>query len=110
MSNQLCSDAFLSASSSANAATSNDPPATHQLLMIFNGFGKHMNIMKMKTPCSAINMSKNANGDIVVVSIVEAASFIWETVNSISMQIAITMKRNATLCALLLWKAKNKER
>lgn len=76
MNNQLCSVDFLSASSSANAATSSEPPATHQLLIIFNGFGEHMNIMKIKTPCSAINMSKNANGDIVVVSFVEAASFI----------------------------------
>lgn len=59
---------FLSASSSVNAATSSDPFATHHRFTILSGFGEHMNMIKIKTPCNAINTSKNANGDMAAAS------------------------------------------
>lgn len=62
--NQFRTLCFLSASSSVNAATSSDPVAIHQRFIIRNGFGAHMKMMKMKTPCNAIKTSKNANGDM----------------------------------------------
>lgn len=60
-----------------------------------------MNIMKMKTPCNAINTSKNANGDIVVASAGVVASFMFDVIISIIMHIDIVTKRNAILWALI---------
>lgn len=99
---------FCSASSSVNAATSSEPVATHQRLIIFNGFGEHINIMKMKTPCNAINTSKNANGDIVVASAGVVDSFMLDVIISIIMHIDIVTKRNAILWALIRIKSKKK--
>lgn len=59
----------LNSSSSVNpTVVSNVPVATHQRFIIFNGCGEQIKIIKINTPCSAINISKNANGDITVAS------------------------------------------
>lgn len=54
---------------SSEPLTSNEPFETHQRFISRNGVGEHTNIMNIKRPSSAINISKNANGDI------ESASF-----------------------------------
>lgn len=89
-----------SASSSVYAATSSEPVATHQRFIIRIGFGEHMNMIKMKTPCNAINTSKNANGDIVVASAGVVAVYAFDVIISISMHTDIVTNKNVTLCAL----------
>lgn len=90
-----------------NAATSSDPFATHHRFKILSGLGEHMNMMKIKTPCNAINTSKNANGDMAAASFGEIDVLMWDVSISIIIQIDINAKRNATLWALIQKDKKN---
>lgn len=68
--------------------------------MILSAVVEHTNMIKIKTPCNAISISKNANGDIVSVSLEMIAAFNLNVINSISLQTVTTPRRKAILLAL----------
>lgn len=82
------------------AVHSKEPLEIHHRLIIHKGVGEQQKMTKMKTPCSAISISKKANGDIVSASFSISAAFNWDVMISIILQIDRTTSKNATLLAL----------